>query len=60
MELALLMLVTGTLAVMAIVASLAPEAAPNEGALSDLDHYILENVRETIPSRPQSEEPGLR
>ena len=43
MELALLMLLTGALAVMALIGSLAPEASPIDGALSDLDIYILEN-----------------
>lgn len=42
MELALLMLLTGALAIMALIGSLAPEAAPIDGALSELDRYILE------------------
>ena len=60
MELTMLMLFTGTLAFMALIGSVTPQARPPQGALSDLDIYILddETVTQMPPSKSRIEDTG--
>ena len=62
MELTLLMLFTGTLAVMALIGSVTPDAVPHKGALSDLDTYILDNAsaQMRVAVKAQVEDPDFR